>query len=95
MSRICLESQPVAMSRSLCMSSLPPRNDGSVHWSERVWTRWRVARRFGRSVWRRGFSDQCGESEISEMEDLREASFDRRTCHRPVKDLMEREDGRR
>lgn len=51
--------------------------------------------RLGMRVWKRGFSDQWGESEISTIEDCRLESLERRTCHRPMKDLTERDERRR
>lgn len=49
----------------------------------------------GRRDWRSRLSDQCAESASSESMDLREASFDRRTCHLDVKDVIESVEGRR
>lgn len=55
----------------------------------------RVDSKAGRRGGRRGFSDQWGESEISERSALREASFERMTCHLEAKEVMERVEGRR
>ena len=82
-----LERDEEAISRSLWKRSLPPRKElVEEHWWERERRRWRVERREGRRVWRRGFWGQRGESEREEREDWREVSLGRRTCHRPMKD---------
>ena len=54
-----------------------------------------MERRLGRRVWRRGFSAQWGESEMEEIKEFREVSFEWRTCHRLMKDQMVREETRR
>lgn len=54
-----------------------------------------MERRAGRSVGRRGLSDQCGESEISATRVLTAVSLERSTCHRAAKEVTERVEGRR
>lgn len=48
----------------------------------------------GRMGRRRGFSDQWGESEISERRDLSETSLARMTCHLEAKQVTESAEGR-
>lgn len=47
--------------------------------------------RAGRIGNRRGFSDQCGESEISERSECNEASLERMTCHLETNEVTESE----
>ncbi|GER31569.1 holo-[acyl-carrier-protein] synthase [Striga asiatica] len=94
-SLICLASQPAAMSRSDCIRSLPRATaEPSEQYPQRVSARRRVERISGRRAARSGFSDQCGQSAISERRDRTAASRERMVCHLEAKQVTEAAAGR-